>query len=33
MTVDKSFLRERVGRLPDELMSEVDSGLRLLLDL
>ena len=33
MTVDKSFLRERVGRLPDGLMSNVESGLKLVLGL
>ena len=33
VTLDKSFLRERVSRLPDSLMSSVDSGLRLVLGL
>ena len=32
-TVDKSSLVERIGRLPNELMSSVDSGLRLVLEL
>ena len=32
-TVDKSSLVERIGRLPDSLMSSVDSGLRLALGL
>ena len=32
-TVDKSSLRERVGRLPDGLMSNVESGLKLVLGL
>ncbi len=33
LTVDQSFLRDRVGRLPDRIMSAVDSGLRLALGL
>lgn len=33
ITVDKSFLSERVGSLPDELQEQVDAGLRLVLYL
>jgi mRNA interferase MazF len=33
ITIDKSFLTERVGRLPAVSMSEVDEGLRLVLAL
>ena len=33
ITVDKSFLTERVGSLPDELQEQVDAGLRLVLYL
>ena len=32
-TVDKRLLFERVSRLPDALMSQVDAGLRLVLGL
>ena len=32
-TLDKYSLVERVGRLPDDLMSSVDSGLRFVLEL
>lgn len=32
-TLDKYSLTGRVGRLPDDLMSEVESGLRLVLGL
>ena len=32
-TLDKYSLTDRVGRLPDDLMSEVESGLRLVLGL
>ena len=32
-TVDKSSLVERIGRLPNELMSNVESGIRLVLGL
>jgi mRNA interferase MazF len=33
ITIDKSFLTERVGRVPPASMSEVDEGLRLALAL
>lgn len=33
LTVDKRFLRERVSRLPGEVLSEVDVGLGLVLSL
>lgn len=33
VTLDKSFLTARVGRLPPELLSEVQEGLKLLLGL
>lgn len=33
VTVDRQFLDRRIGRLTDELMADVDSGLRLVLDL
>ena len=33
ITVDKSFLTEKVGRLPSLLFEQVESGLRLVLDL
>lgn len=33
LTVDKSFLTERVGALPVSLQEEVDEGLRLVLYL
>lgn len=33
LTVDRRFLSERVGRLPGELLAEVDAGLRLALSL
>lgn len=33
ITIDKSFLTQRVGRVPPEAMSEVDEGLRLALAL
>ncbi|GJD22428.1 putative PemK-like protein [Rivularia sp. IAM M-261] len=32
-TVDKTFLNERVGALPEYLQSEVDEGLRTILYL
>lgn len=32
-TVDKRLLTERVGRLSDEVMAEIDTGLRLVLAL
>jgi mRNA interferase MazF len=33
ITVDKSFLTERVGKLTPRLLSEVEQGLRLVLSL
>lgn len=33
LTVDKTFLVERVGSLPDYLQEEVDEGLRTILYL
>lgn len=33
ITIDKSFLTERVGRVPQAAMSEIDDGLRLALAL
>jgi mRNA interferase MazF len=33
ITVDKRFLTERVGKLPSDMLEEVESGLRLVLDL
>jgi mRNA interferase MazF len=33
ITIDKSFLTERVGRLNPRLLGEVDEGLRLALSL
>lgn len=33
LTLDKEFLSERVSRLSDELLSDVDAGLRLVLSL
>ena len=33
LTVDRSVLHERVHRLPDATMADVDAGLRLSLDL
>ncbi|MBU7586956.1 MAG: type II toxin-antitoxin system PemK/MazF family toxin [Nostoc sp. TH1S01] len=33
LTIDKSFLVERVGALPDYLQEEVDEGLRTILYL
>lgn len=33
ITVDKSFLTERVGTLPPYLLEQVDGGLRLALSL
>lgn len=33
VTVDKDFLGPRVGRVPPRIMSRVESGLRMLLDL
>ncbi len=33
ITIDKSFLTERVGRLSPELLLEVEAGIRLVLSL
>ena len=33
VTVDKAFLTERVGRIAPRLLSEVDDGIRLVLEL
>ena len=33
LTIDKRFFTQRVSRLPDQLLSEVDAGLRLALSL
>ena len=33
ITVDESILRERVARLPENTMSDVDAGLMLVLGL
>ena len=33
LTVDKSLLTELIGNLPDEIMSAIDDGLRLVMDL
>jgi mRNA interferase MazF len=33
LTLDKAFLKERVGSLPPEAMAAVDEGLRLVLSL
>ncbi|MGH8634643.1 MAG: type II toxin-antitoxin system PemK/MazF family toxin [Burkholderiales bacterium] len=33
ITVDKSFLTERVGRLNPQLLAEIDDGLRLVLSI
>jgi mRNA interferase MazF len=33
ITVDRTFLTERVGRLNSELLREVENGLRLVLSL
>jgi len=33
ITIDKSFLTERIGRVPQAAMSEIDEGLRLALAL
>jgi mRNA interferase MazF len=32
-TLDREYLTERVGRLPEGVMREVDAGLRLVLAL
>ena len=33
ITVDKTFLTERIGRLSPRLLAEVDDGLRLVLSI
>ena len=33
ITVDKTFLTERIGRLNPRLLAEVDDGLRLVLSV
>lgn len=33
ITVDKSLLTQRIGKLPPRLLAEVDDGLRLVLSL
>ena len=33
ITIDKSFLTERVGRVPSATMTSIDQGLRLVLAL
>ena len=33
ITLDKTFLYERIGFLPDELQNEVDEGLKIVLYL
>jgi len=33
ITVDKTFLTERIGRLNPRLLAEVDEGLRLVLSI
>ena len=33
LTLDRRILRERVGRLPAEVVKEVETGLRLVLSL
>ena len=33
ITVDKTFLTERIGRLNPRLLTEVDDGLRLVLSI
>ncbi len=33
MTVDRTFLTERCGRLPAHMMRSIDEGLRLVLSL
>ena len=32
-TVDRSVLIDRIGRLPDYLLADIDAGLRLVLDV
>jgi mRNA interferase MazF len=33
ITLDRAFLGERIGRLPQSLMKAVETGMRLVLDL
>ncbi len=33
VTLDRSYLAERVGRIPPKLMAQVDAGLKLVLDV
>ena len=33
LTVDRRLLTEKVGRLPDNVMNQIDDGLRLVLAL
>jgi mRNA interferase MazF len=33
ITIDRDFLTERAGRVPGQLLREIDSGLRLVLDI
>jgi mRNA-degrading endonuclease toxin of MazEF toxin-antitoxin module len=33
ITVDRAFLAEKVGKLPEQRMREVEDGLRLMLEL
>lgn len=33
LTLDRSFLTEKTGRLPERLISDLDEGLRLVLSL
>jgi len=33
LTVDKTFLVERIGSLPNDLQEEIDDGLRTILYL
>ena len=33
LTVDRSILRDMIGRLPPSVMSSVDSGLRMVIGL
>lgn len=33
ITIDKAFLKERIGRLPERKLREVEDGLRLVLSL
>lgn len=33
LTIDKSFLTEKIGDLPDYLLEQVEAGLRLVMNL